>query len=188
MEQRRLSAINIVLIGMPAAGKTVVGRILANRLHRPFIDTDLLLEERCGLKPSEMLASFGREAFRQWEEAIVLGVGREAAVVATGGSVVYSPRAMAHLSAQGVIVYLFTDLAALSRRGLDLAARGVVRAPGQDLASLYAERVPLYERFADLVIDARSDDAASVTDRLLLVLATAPSQEARERLADNLAR
>ncbi len=166
------AAANVVLIGMPAAGKTVVGRTLAQKLRRSFVDTDVMIEQRSGRKPAELLASAGRDAFRSVEEAVVLELERQAAIVATGGSVVYSSRAMAHLSAIGVIVYLFVDLPTLSRRGLDLAARGVVHAPGQDLASLYAERVPLYESFADLILDARNDDASSVADSLLRALAT----------------
>ncbi len=172
MERKEFSPANIVLIGMPAAGKTAVGQILAKRLHRPFVDTDLLLEERVGKKPSELLASAGREGFRRAEEATILELKRVGAVVATGGSVVYSTRAMAYLAARGILAYLFVDLATLSRRGLDLCARGVVRAPGQSLASLYAERTPLYERFADLVVDARDDDPDLVATSLLLTLSS----------------
>ncbi|MCX8072983.1 MAG: shikimate kinase [Candidatus Binatia bacterium] len=165
---------NVILIGMPASGKTVVGRLLARRLRRGFVDTDLLLERRVGCTPGELLAAAGREAFRRAEEAVVLNLHTRAGVIATGGSVIYSLPAVDHLRRIGILLYLKVDLAVLRCRGLDLAARGVVRAPGQDLESLYAERVPLYERFADLVIDAHGDDASEVAERVARVLLAKP--------------
>jgi len=157
---------NVVLIGMPAAGKTSVGRILAHRLRRPLIDTDELIETRAGRSLAQLLAECGREGFRRTEEMVVLEMQTRNSVISTGGSVVYSQPAMTHLSRCGVIVYLQVDLETLRRRGLDLRSRGVVCAPGQDLVGLLAERGPLYERFADLVVDARHDDPAFVAERL----------------------
>jgi shikimate kinase len=151
---------------MPAAGKTSVGRILAHRLRRPLIDTDELIEARMGRTLAQLLAEQGREGFRKAEECVVLELQTRNAVISTGGSVVYSQPAMAHLSRYGVIVYLHVDLETLGRRGLDLRSRGVVCAPGQDLVGLLAERGPLYERFADLVVDARHDDPAFVAERI----------------------
>ncbi|GIW43445.1 MAG: shikimate kinase [Candidatus Binatia bacterium] len=167
---------NIILIGMPGAGKSAVGRLLAHKLRRSFLDTDVLLAERVGQPLGDFLTSFGAERFRQEEEALVLGVAAKSCVVATGGSVVYSVRAMEHLRKLGMVVYLSADFPALERRGLDLVSRGVVRAAGQSLGSLLAERAPLYEKFADLTIDARAGDPAQVAEELVEVLAAVPTR------------
>lgn len=144
---------NLVLIGMPGAGKSAVGRVLARALHRELIDTDEVLARILGKSPGELLASVGRQGFRALEEKAVLGLRTSAAVIATGGSVVYSPRALAHLRAGGIVIYLEADVTTLQQRGVDFDARGVLRAPGQDLASLLGERAPLYERCADVVLN-----------------------------------
>jgi shikimate kinase len=139
-----------------------------------MIDTDELIEARTGRSLAQLLAQCGHEGFRRVEECVVLELQTRNSVISTGGSVVYSQPAMAHLSRYGVIVYLHVDLETLSRRGLDLRSRGVVCAPDQDLAGLFAERVPLYERFADLVVDARDDDPAVVAERIREKLAGFP--------------
>ncbi len=143
-----------------------MGCALARRLRRSLIDTDQLIEARTARTLAQLLAEQGREAFRKAEECAVLELQARNAVISTGGSVVYSQPAMTHLSRCGVIVYLQVDLETLRRRGLDLQSRGVVCAPGQDLEGLLAERRPLYERFADLVVDARHDDPAFVAERI----------------------
>jgi shikimate kinase len=171
---------NVALIGMPGAGKSAVGRLLAQKLRRSFLDTDLLLAQRVGQTPGEFLAARGAERFCQEEEAVVLGIREQSLVVATGGSVVYSVRAMDYLRKLGMVVYLSVDLAALDRRRLDLVGRGVVRTAGQTLESLLAERSRLYEKFADLTIDARADDPARVAEELLKVLAAVPTEVRRD--------
>ena len=149
MDRRRC----IILIGMPGAGKSTVGVLLAKQLARPFVDTDLLLQARAGRGLQAILDADGPEAFERLEEQTVLALTLTNQVVATGGSVVYSEKAMAHLAAAAPVVYLRIDLASLRRRLTDLKTRGVVMGRNNDLAMLYAERRGLYERWATVTID-----------------------------------
>lgn len=145
-------ATNIVLIGMPAVGKSTVGVLLAKATGRGFVDTDVLLQTRYDRTLQEMIDTDGLEAFCRTEERAILGLAISACVVASGGSVVYSPAAMAHLADGGVIVHLDEEMEVLRRRLSDLATRGVVMARGQDLAELYRSRQPLYRRYAQVTI------------------------------------
>ena len=144
---------NVVLIGLPAAGKSTLGVLLAKRLSLDFVDTDVALQARTGRRLQDILDRDGVEAFRRLEEEQILSLRPSATVVATGGSVVYSEAAMAHLGRGGTTVYLFLSLARWHERLRDFGDRGVVRAPGQSFESLYAEREPLYRRWADVVVD-----------------------------------
>lgn len=154
MTDPRTALRNVVLIGMPGAGKSTIGVLLAKALARQFVDTDLLLQGAAGAPLHELLARHGRDGFRALEERQILALTARATVIATGGSVVYSPAAMAHLRTLGPIVYLEVPLATLQQRLGDLRARGVVMAPGQTLAALHAERVPLYRQYAELTVPA----------------------------------
>ena len=140
---------NVILIGMPASGKSTLGELLAKHLGMTFLDTDDLIRQRTGRALQDILDQDGMEVFLQQEEAAVLSLQTEHTVVATGGSVVYSPRAMEHLKSGGACVYLQLPLAAIQERLQDLDSRGVAIARGQSLAELYRERVPLYETWAD---------------------------------------
>ena len=143
---------NIILIGMPASGKSTVGVILAKLLGFSFLDTDLLIQGREGRRLREIIADKGVDGFLADEEAACLSVQADRCVIATGGSVVYSEAAIAHLKALGSIVYLEADYETISGRLKDIQGRGVVLRPGQTLADLYEERVRLYEKYADLVV------------------------------------
>ena len=161
----------IVLIGMPGAGKSTVGRRLALSLRIRFIDTDRLLQERWGVSVRGLLEREGREGFLRREEESVLSMDPPAdAVISTGGSVVYSAAAMGRLRGLGTVVYLRTDAASLARRTGDLRRRGVVAAEGTTLADLLAERAPLYERYADLSVDASRDGPDRVVERIRRLL------------------
>ena len=153
---------NIVLIGMPASGKSTVGVILAKLLGYDFIDTDLVLQRREGCRLSEIIARRGIDAFLTAEEAACLSVSAEHCVIATGGSVVYSPKAMDYLRSLGCIAYLSVDYATLLLRLGDIQNRGVVLRPGQTLAELYAERVKLCREYADITI-AENDQTLEET-------------------------
>lgn len=137
---------------MPGAGKTAVGKVIAQRLGRDFIDTDDLLERHSGRPLAELLQTHGRNGFRALEEAMLLALQARNSVIATGGSVVYSEPGMAALRRLGVIVFLDCPLDVLEHRVGDHAARGMVIAPEQTLADLYREREPLYQRYAELVV------------------------------------
>lgn len=143
---------NIVLIGMPASGKSTVGVILAKLLGYDFIDTDLLIQRREGRLLSEILRDEGLERFLAIENEVCGGVNTSRAVIATGGSAVYGGEAMAHLSKIGRIVYLEADYGAIAGRLRDIRGRGVVLREGQTLEELYRERTELYRRYADVTV------------------------------------
>jgi shikimate kinase len=143
---------NIVLIGMPGVGKSTVGVLLAKALSRSFLDTDVLIQAREGRRLQDIIDSDGIDAFCRLEEKHVLGIECRGHVIATGGSVVYSEPAMKHLRAGGFIVHLDLPLGELKARLRNLDSRGVVMAPGQSIAELYEERLPLYRRYADATV------------------------------------
>ncbi len=143
---------NIVLIGMPGAGKSTVGVLLAKALSRSFLDTDILLQTRQGRTLQSIIEEQGTERFLEIEEAGILSLRLEKYVIATGGSVVYSPKAMAHLGKRGVIVLLDLSLPLLVERIQDMKSRGIVLDPGQDLEDLYRRRKSLYDQYADIRI------------------------------------
>ena len=144
---------NIVLIGMPGVGKSSIGVILAKALGMRFMDTDLVIQEREGCLLRDILAQRGIDGFLRIEEEVNASLEEEQTVIATGGSVVYSEKAMAHLGEGGLILYLKLPYDALEERLGDLHNRGVVLREGQTLRHLYDERIPLYERYADLIVD-----------------------------------
>jgi shikimate kinase len=144
---------NIVLIGMPGAGKSTVGVLLAKHLGLGFVDTDILIQERAGRRLQEIVDSGGHRELRRLEEEAILGIDAHGAVIATGGSAVYSPRAMEHLARRGIIVHLRAGLALLESRIDDYDRRGIANPAGQSFAEIYAERAPLYERYAEITVD-----------------------------------
>jgi len=142
----------IVLIGMPGAGKSTVGVLVARRLGLAFVDTDLLIQERAGRRLQQILDERGYREVRRLEEEAALGLAAGDAVIATGGSVVYSARAMRHLARVGVIVHLKAGLAVLAARIDDYERRGIANPGGQSLGEIFRERAPLYERHAEAVV------------------------------------
>jgi len=148
---------NIVLIGMPGAGKSTVGVVLAKSLGMRFIDTDILIQERTGRMLQAILDEDGPEGFWRIEEETVLSLHAEHAVIATGGSVVCSEAAMVHLKAGGVVVYLEISYDEMVRRLDDITTRGIVLMPGHDLRAMYDERVQLYEGYADITVDVTKE-------------------------------
>lgn len=150
------SAGSWILIGMPGCGKSTVGRRLAQQLGLPFVDTDAVLLEQTGLTTGELSASTDRAGFLEAETRAVCSVRPVSpTVIATGGSVVYSRRAMWHLQQIGTVIYLDVPLPVLRQRLGDLQRRGVVLKPEQTLADLYQERTRLYRRYADLYFKPR---------------------------------
>jgi shikimate kinase len=145
---------NIILIGMPGAGKSTVGVLLAKRLGLDFVDTDLLIQRGEGRFLQQLILEHGVEGFLDLEAGYIRSLTIGHSVIATGGSVIYRPAAMQHLETLGAVLFLDIEEAALARRLADLDERGVVRLPGQTVATIYAERQPLYQRFAGIVIDA----------------------------------
>lgn len=143
---------NIVLIGMPGAGKSTAGVVLAKRLGLDFVDSDLVIQERQGMLLHEIIAQKGLDGFLRIEEEANASLEVSGAVIATGGSIIYGKKAMEHLKRIGTVVYLQLPLAAITERLGDLNERGVAFRDGQSLRSLYEERVPLYEKYADIIL------------------------------------
>ena len=143
---------NLILIGMPASGKSTAGVVLAKLLGYSFLDTDLFIQSREGSRLYEIIADRGIDGFLAAEEAACMSIQAGRTVIATGGSVIYSEEAMAHLKSLGCVVYLKVDYETLTGRLQDIRGRGVVLRPGQTLAELYEERAALYEKYADLVV------------------------------------
>ena len=153
---------NIILIGMPGAGKSTVGRILARRLDMTFVDTDDLIEARFG-PLQDIIDRDGLDVFYRAEETVLTDLIVSESVVATGGSAVYSPAAMENLSKLGPIVWLKASLESLAPRVGAMAGRGVARRRDQSLADLLAEREPLYQQYTRVTVDTDSntgDEAA----------------------------
>ena len=150
---------NIILTGMPSCGKSTLGRMLAKDLGYAFIDTDDVIIQRNGCPLKDILDNEGLDGFIRREEEAVCSVTAEHTIIATGGSVVYSPKAMAHLKSLGKIVYLCLDYAEVERRLGNLHERGVAIAPGKTLRDLYNERTPLYNKYADLAIAIQSGNS-----------------------------
>ena len=146
---------NIILIGMPGTGKSVVGRALAERLRCSFVDADDLIVETAGKTLPEILRTEGLDAFLKVEEEVGASISRSSTVIATGGSMVLSERAMEHLRKNGVVVWLETPLSQISdRMPEDLVDRGIAAPSGMTIREIYREREPLYARYADLIVAA----------------------------------
>ena len=140
---------NLVLIGMPGVGKSTIGVLLAKQLGFSFLDTDILIQTAEGKTLQQLIQKRGLSGFCDLEEEYILSVSVSSHVIATGGSVVYGKAAMEHLKADSLVIHLNLSLDRLQRRLGDLDARGVAISPGRGLADLYAERHPLYLKYAD---------------------------------------
>ena len=143
---------NVILIGMPGSGKSTVGVVLAKVLGYRFIDSDLEIQSQEGKRLPELIEEFGTEGFLDIEARVNASIEAERCVIATGGSVVYRDSAMQHLKEIGTVVYLKVSYDILEKRLHDIKGRGVVLKDGQDLRGLYEERVPLYEKYADITV------------------------------------
>ncbi|MAG93353.1 MAG: shikimate kinase [Planctomycetaceae bacterium] len=161
---------NIVLIGMPGAGKSTIGVLLAKASLRRFVDTDVVIQARYGARLMELIEAWGMRKFREVEQQVLLELEERNSVIATGGSAVYSEAAMRHLQTQGRIVFLDVPLATLRERLGNMLQRGVVISPGQSLDDLFEERMPLYQRYAEQTVSCvgRSMEAvvAEIVDGL----------------------
>ncbi|MGE0157118.1 MAG: shikimate kinase [Geobacter sp.] len=161
---------NIVLIGMPGAGKSTVGVLLAKQTALGFVDTDLLIQSAAGRSLQAIVDREGYLALRQLEEQVLLGLSVNKHVIATGGSAVYSERAMAHLKTNGLVIYLDVDLATLSARIDNLGTRGLAKRLDQTLADLLHERTALYQRYADLTIPCTDLSHEQVCERIIAAI------------------
>ncbi|MDY3251282.1 MAG: shikimate kinase [Candidatus Choladocola sp.] len=144
---------NVILIGMPGAGKSTIGIVLAKVLGYDFLDSDLLIQKEEGKLLWQIMETEGTDGFNRIEERVNSRIEADRCVIATGGSVVYGQKAMEHLRSIGTVIYLKVSCAILEERLGDLTKRGVVFRPGQTLLDLYKERVPLYEKYAHITVN-----------------------------------
>lgn len=144
---------NIVLTGMPGAGKSTVGVLLAKSFLMDFVDTDLIIQRECQKALCDIINEEGTESFIRLEEEIILKQQFSNTVIATGGSVVYGEMAMEKLSRDGIIVYLRVSLPELTKRLGDITTRGIAMKKSESLEELFIERSPLYEKYAHISVD-----------------------------------
>ena len=144
---------NVIRIGMSGAGKSTLGVLLAKLLGKQFFDTDILIQQKTGKLLQEIIDCEGVDRFLQIEEEILSSLEPHNAVIATGGSAIYSEKAMGHLKEHGVAVYLSVDFDELSQRLASISDRGIVFRGTNDLHTVYTERLPLYEAFADITVN-----------------------------------
>jgi len=154
---------NITLIGMPGAGKSTLGVVLAKILGYEFLDSDLLIQREEKRRLYQIIDEEGDDGFKRIENRVNASIETENTVIATGGSVVYCSEAMEHLKSIGKVVYLRLSLKSLEKRG-------VLLKEGQTLKDLYEERVPLYEKYADIVVDEEGKDLEASLQAVLETL------------------
>lgn len=161
---------NVVLIGMPGAGKSSVGVLLAKRTGRAFIDSDLLIQSAESRSLQQIVEDDGYLALRAIEEMVLLRLNCASAVIATGGSAAYSAPAMDHLARSGVVVFMEASLATVKNRVRDFDTRGIARDPNQSFEELFAERHILYGKYADITFDCsgldQEETCAAIVDAL----------------------
>ncbi len=158
---------NIVLIGMPGVGKSTLGVVLAKELGYEFVDADLLIQKQEKRLLKEIIADQGVNGFLAIENAVNAAIEADKTVIATGGSVIYGAEAMEHLKSIATVVYLKLDYDTLDSRLGSLRGRGVVLRDGQTLRDLYQERVPLYEKYADVTVDEAGLDLEATLTAVL---------------------
>ena len=161
---------NITLIGMPASGKSTVGVLLAKRLGYSFVDVDIVIQEQEGRLLKEIIEKEGQDGFLAVENRINAGLNVRHSVIAPGGSVIYGKEAMEHLKEISTVVYLKLSYESVEERLGNLVDRGVVLKDGMTLRDLYEERVPYYEKYADITIDENGLDAGMTVDRLRAIM------------------
>lgn len=161
---------NITLIGMPGVGKSTIGVVLAKILGYQFIDSDLLIQKQEKRRLSDIIEQEGYAGFMQIENRVNAAIDVDDTVIATGGSVVYCEDAMKHLKSVGTVVYLKLSLESLSKRLGNLKGRGVLLKEGQTLKDLYEERTPLYEKYADIVVDEEGKNLEASLHAVLEIL------------------
>ena len=155
---------NIILIGMPGAGKSTVGRIVSQRSGMKFIDIDSYIIKKEGKKPRDIVNEKGLEGFLKVQEEAVVDLKVINHIIATGGSVVYSENSMNHLKSNGSIIYLKTDFESINKRtGKN---RRLARERGKTLYDVYCERIILYERYSDLTIECTGKSSQEVAEEI----------------------
>ena len=155
---------NVVLIGMPGSGKSTIGVLLAKNLSCQFLDSDLVIQEKIGSRLQDYIDKYGSAAFDEMEDQVNAGIDVENTVIATGGSAVYGENAMRHFKEIGTVVYLRVSFEDLLERIPNFESRGISIPEGMTFQDLYIERIPLYERYADITVDAGKKEIWSAVE------------------------
>lgn len=158
---------NIILIGMPACGKSTIGVVLAKTMGMRFLDTDLLIQEREGALLQDLIDGKGNDYFKKVEEYVLRSINAENTIISTGGSAVYYPKAIEHFKKNGKIVYIKVSYDTIEQRLNNITTRGITMAPGETLKDLYDKRIPLYEASADFVIET---DGLTVEEAIGIII------------------
>ena len=160
---------NIILIGMPGVGKSTLGSMLAEKIKYNFIDTDILIQEKAGKSIPQIIEEKGIDNVLQIENEVNSNIKVEKSVIATGGSVIYGKAAMDNLKKIGKIIYLKQDFETINERIENVKERGIILRKDQTLKEVYNERIPLYEKYADITIEEKN---LSIEETLQLLLNT----------------
>ena len=158
---------NIVLIGMPGAGKSTVGVLLAKTVGYGFVDCDLLIQGQTGELLYRTIERDGIDAFLRTEEKVISGLFVSRCVIATGGSAIFGERAMEHLRENGIVVYLKLPSDEIEHRIRNITTRGIAMNPGETIHDVYAVRAPLYEKWADVTVDCQGLTPEGVIEKIL---------------------
>ena len=167
MNKKKRTHDNVVLVGMPGVGKSTIGVLLAERLGFGFVDTDIVMQTHEGRKLAQIITARGLDGFRRIEETTILSLSVRSHVIATGGSVVYSVKAMEHLKQCGWVCHLDIEPPELMERLDNISTRGIVMKPGQTIESLYRERFPLYQQHANITVASGHMTPGQVLQQIL---------------------
>jgi len=164
---------NIILIGMSGAGKSTLGVLLAKTLGMDFVDTDILIQQSEGSLLQAIIDRQGPKSFLKTEEDVILGLHLKNCVIATGGSVVYSKKAMQALKRSGKVVYLDVPFMEIEKRLKNITGRGIVITEGKNLKEVYAERIPLYKKYGDIAVTCEKKDIEGCVREIVRLLKNA---------------
>ena len=143
----------ITLIGMPAVGKSVMGRAIAKKFNMKLVDGDKVIEKRYQKRLQQIMDEEGLDGFKAIEEATLLTIKEDNIVFTPGGSAVYYPAVMEQFKKSGIVIYLYASAEVILNRMVDFSQRGVVLKKGMTMQDLYNERAPLFEKYADITVD-----------------------------------
>ena len=160
---------NVLLIGMPGCGKSTCGVLAAKALCKDFVDTDLIIQQNEKMPLQSIIDQKGNDYFAVAEESAVCALCAKGAVVATGGSVVYSAKAMEHLKKDALIIYLHISFDTMLKRITNMGNRGILLRNGETIEAMFAERTALYEKYADVIIDCDDKEIETTVSEIIKI-------------------